>query len=167
MGHINIFSYKYVPMVVINPLVDPTRCSLLVIFRAPLSVVRVRFTWLILTHFRHCVMNEFVHFFFLNEHSGTLSEFYCISFELCLFVWFCSSYVAMKEFTSCVYKCLWYNQNESLTRWPFMLDVTKGEFGFKNIIRPVYLSVFLRCIQVVLYQFCDPRTLIILFLYTI
>lgn len=31
-------------------------------------------------------INAFVHFFFLsNEHSGTLSELYCISFVLLLF----------------------------------------------------------------------------------
>lgn len=46
-----------------------------------------------------------------------------------------------------------------------MLDVTRRVW-LQNIIRPVYLSVFLQCIQVVLYQFCDPRTLIILFFYT-
>lgn len=100
----------------------------------------------------------------LNEHSGTLSELYCVSFELIVF---CSlHYVLWKSSIGvCVWK-MWYNQNESPTRWPFLLDVTRRVW-LQNIIWPVSLSVFLRCIQVVLYQFCDPRTLIILFLYTI
>lgn len=65
-----------------------------------------------------------------NEHSGTLSELYCISSELFL------------QFTLCYEKVqfvcvkMWYNQNESPTRWPFMLDVTRRVW-LQNIIWPV------------------------------
>lgn len=81
------------------------------------------------------LMNVFVcpTFFFFSFFEWALVHFiwiYRISF---FFFFFCdTSSVAMEEFTSCAYKSLWYNQNKSYTRWPFMLDVTKGEFGSKT-----------------------------------
>lgn len=72
-------------------------------------------------------MYLFVPLCFLNEHLCTLSE--CI-----VFIFFFFS-VAMNEFTLVSYKSLWYNQNKSPTRRPFMLDVTKEEFGSKTLYK--------------------------------
>lgn len=87
-----------------------------------------------------CVCPTFL-FSFSNEHSGTLSELYCISFELLLF----AVHIVLWKSLICVRVCvcvkMWYNQNESPTRWPFMLDVTRRVW-LQNIIWPVSLSQY-------------------------
>lgn len=60
------------------------------------------------------------------------------------------------------YKCLWYNQNKSPTRRPFMLDVTKSSapkhqisIFFKQMLCQVYHPAFFKGHPRNLYQFCD------------
>lgn len=94
--------------------------------RAHLNVVCCASVWMNSRWMYMCVPLLF-YFIFLNEHLCTLSELLYLS---SFFFFFCySSSVAIKW----VYFSLWYNQNKSPTRGPFMLDVTKEEFGSKKI----------------------------------
>lgn len=79
----------------------------------------------------------------------TFILFYFFEWALVHFIWiivfiffffFCySSSVAIKW----VYFSLWYNQNKSPTRGPFMLDVTKEEFGSKKKTKKIYSLSYL------------------------
>lgn len=78
------------------------------------------------------LMNVFVcPMLFLNEHLCTLSEFIVFIFVSVFFFFFFAIHHLLLAFLV-AYKCLWYNQNKSPTRRPFMLDVTKEEFGSKT-----------------------------------
>lgn len=103
--------------------------------RAHLNVVCCASVWMNSRWMYMCVPLLF-YFIFLNEHLCTLSELLYLSFSF----FFCySSSVAIKW----VYFSLWYNQNKSPTRGPFMLDVTKEEFGSKKKTKKIYSLSYL------------------------
>lgn len=98
------------------------------------------FCWLLLcrlavgpTGVNELVMNVFLFlfsfFFFLFEwalvHFTQMYLIYLVCFAG-------SSSVTLIDCSSVAYKSLWYNQNKSPTRGPFMLDVTEQVFGSKT-----------------------------------